>query len=171
MLEIDWQALKPKAKRFWVRELRRILVETSRVLEAQPQNHDDIEAVSALLEEFLFRAPHRSSWADVRSIARRALRDLFLTDSANIIRDLTAQTAALLAEMEPLVAATEELNQAATELAFEGFIDTLDKAKIVLQGLKTVADSLDENDLNLETVIGMIETIEETLDNLEQTNE
>lgn len=69
------------------------------------------------------------------------------------------------------VAATEELSQAATELAFEGFIDSLGKATIVLEGLQAVAESLEGDDPDLETVIGMIKTIEETLKNLEQANE
>ena len=136
------------------------------ILEQDSQDRTKIMAVSDLLEEFLRRSPHRTSWADVRSIAKRALQDLFLANGALLIRELTAQTSALLTETEPLNEATEQLNQAAVEIAFDGFIDSLDKAQIILSGLNQIRENFEGEGSVPETILGMIETIDSILEEL-----
>jgi len=161
MRNIIWSELITEEE--WANVLGEILDEAKAVL--LENDSDKLLAVQDTLEKFVKESPSYCRVLD--DIAARASLNILTTTTDEALRIITEGNADLKKALELIKGTTDRMKKTRKALWFEEVIEILDKAKTVIDELKNIGETFEDNEKNLlEKIVNIGKSIEKLRDEI-----
>lgn len=143
MERIKWRELITEDE--WANVLGKILdAAKAAILE---NDLDKLLEIQDTLEKFVKESPSYCRVLD--DIAAKASYNIFITETNKALKEITERNAELKKALELIKGTTERIKKSRKAILFEEVIETLDKAKTVIDELKNTAETFDDNEKTL----------------------
>jgi hypothetical protein len=161
MESIKWHQLVTEEE--WANVLGEILDYAKTAL--LENDSDKLLDIQDTLEKFVKESPSYCRVLD--DIAVRASYNIFITDTNEALKKVTERNAELKKALELIKGTTDRMKKSRKAILFEEVIEILDKAKTVIDELKNIGETFDDNEKSLlKKIVDIGKSIEKVRDEI-----
>jgi hypothetical protein len=161
MESIPWHQLVTEEE--WANVLGEILDYAKTAL--LENDSDKLLDIQDTLEKFVKESPSYCRVLD--DIAVRASYNIFITETNEALKKVTERNAELKKALELIKGTTDRMKKSRKAILFEEVIGILDKAKTVIDELKNIGETFDDNEKSLlKKIVDIGKSIEKVRDEI-----